>query len=212
MHRRFFKSIYIILPVLIFLSALVYLKSYLFFDAQKAHIHTLPKAKPISVTASIVQPTIVPVNTSFSVVIPSVHINIPVIGHIDPSNTPAYEHALAHGAVEAKKALVNGTTIQGANPGEGGNIFIFAHSNVPWGSTAYFASAFSGLKDVQLKDMVYVYYNNAVYIYEVYDKEVVSKVAFDVVGPTKSEVLTLMTCWPLGVDSQRLIVKAAPVL
>ncbi len=98
-----------------------------------------------------------------------------------------------------------------ALPGEIGNVFITGHSsNYPWagGNYNYVFASLDKLKD---GDQIIIYFNNRKFIYEVYDKIVVSPNERSVLAQTNTSILSLMTCTPAGTDISRLVVKARQI-
>ena len=87
-----------------------------------------------------------------------------------------------------------------ANPGEGGNIVVFAHAK---------EGLFLGLRNIKKDDTVYILTKLRWYKYRI--SEIVSVYPNDIttVAPTASEILTLFTCSGFF-DDKRLIVKAIP--
>ena len=92
--------------------------------------------------------------------------------------------------------------------GEDGNIFIFGHSQVPGGDMSDYRGAFNDLPNIKEGDELIFYYQEKKYSYRVYESKVVEKTAFEYLGHTTEETLTLMTCWPLGFENKRYIVRA----
>lgn len=92
-----------------------------------------------------------------------------------------------------------------AYPGTGGNTIIAGH-------VGYRDTIFNYLPNVQVGDDVFVNVGGQDRRYIV--REVLTLVPQDtwVMGQTDSEVLTLITCIPIGVYSHRLIVRAEPVI
>ncbi len=103
-----------------------------------------------------------------------------------------------------------------ANPGEIGNVVISGHNAPGGGVFAELASL--GYKEGPLPDHLYANItaaNGSVYVYKLTNKlllpilgssseEIHSQVVY--IGQTKDARLTLVTCWPLGDTSYRLIV------
>ena len=88
-----------------------------------------------------------------------------------------------------------------ANPGERGNVVIFAHARV---------GLFYNLKDVKKEDIVYVFTKDRWYRYKVGEIKIVYPNEIETVAPSEKEVLTLFTCSGFF-DEKRLIVKAVPM-
>jgi len=93
-------------------------------------------------------------------------------------------------------------------PGEGGNVFITGHSsNYFWVNSDY-NQVFALLDKLDKSDRITISYNNKIFTYLVVDKKVVNPNQVEVLNSTKKEVLTLMTCWPIGTSLNRLVVQA----
>ena len=101
-----------------------------------------------------------------------------------------------------------------ANPGEIGNVVMSGH--VDWKG-----EVFRNLHKTERGAEVYVYSGDREYLYIVQDKVLVKEEGPDVtdemrrqnaayMNPTPDQTLTLITCWPYGVDDHRLIVIAKP--
>ena len=87
-----------------------------------------------------------------------------------------------------------------ANPGERGNIVIFAHARV---------GLFYNLRDIKKDDIVYVFTKSRWYRYKVSEIKAVYPNQVETIAPQNHEVLTLFTCSGFF-DEKRLIVKAYP--
>jgi sortase A len=95
-----------------------------------------------------------------------------------------------------------------SHPGEGGNVFIVGHSsNYFWVKSDY-NRVFSLLDKLSPGDRIKIRKSGLVYNYDVVSSRVVSPEDVSVLGNTPKEVLTLMTCWPIGTSLNRLIVQA----
>ncbi|HET7035944.1 MAG TPA: sortase [Thermomicrobiaceae bacterium] len=99
-----------------------------------------------------------------------------------------------------------------ANPGEGGNIVIAGHDD-------WKGEVFKNLHTVNLGDQVVLTAPGATHRYTIteihYRQEVGVPLAERLatgqfLAPMPEERVTLVTCWPYGVDSHRLIVVAKP--
>ena len=99
-----------------------------------------------------------------------------------------------------------------ANPGQAGNVVMSGHVD-------YKGQVFKELHKVNRGDEVIVYTEKGQYIYVVTDLKIVleegasdeqkrANAAF--MNPTPDPTLTLITCWPYGIDTHRLIVIAKP--
>lgn len=124
----------------------------------------------------------------------------PVVEDVDGSDESVYIKSLKGGV-----AHHSGTSL----PGQGGNIFIFGHSSTETGIGRY-AKVFERLGDLEVGDEVNIYHNRVKYTYTIFEKRVVAENNMSVLNETEDEQLTLMTCWPIGTDEKRLILKASP--
>lgn len=133
-------------------------------------------------------------------VIPKIGVDVPVWWNISEDDiTPTLEKGVAH---------YQGTAV----PTEIGNVFIFGHSsNYLWAPGAY-KQIFALLDKLEVGDKIYVNYQNKVYAYEVTSKKVVSPDDLSVLTqPQDQQILSLMTCVPIGTNLNRLIVSAKQI-
>jgi len=141
--------------------------------------------------------------------IPSVGIDAPVVevGYkiVDIEGVQAIEWEVAEYAA--------GHHNTSANPGEGGNIVISGHND-------WKGEVFRTLEHVQLGDEVILTSDAGVFRYRVveihYRKEVGVPLEERLatgrfLDPMPEERVTLVTCWPYGIDDHRIIVVAKPV-
>ncbi len=115
--------------------------------------------------------------------IPSIEVDAPVLESDD-------WETLKHGA---------GHHVRSANPGERGNCVISAHNDI-------FGEIFRDLPKLGLGDEVIVHTANRAYRYVVTQKRVIEPTEVEVLERTSSPVLTLLTCYPYGVDTHRIVV------
>jgi sortase A len=131
-----------------------------------------------------------------------------------PRPTPGPEHAIRIElpAIEVDAPVVVGDDwealkqgaghhVGSANPGERGNCIISAHNDI-------FGEIFRQLPDLELGDVVFVHTASQVYRYVVRQKRVIERTDVSVMYPTSSPVLTLISCYPYRVDTQRIVVIA----
>lgn len=141
-----------------------------------------------------------PVNTDFSVVIPKIDVNTPVVADVNPGDKKAYLDALNHGAAHAL-----GT----AKPGQIGNSYIFAHSTANPLNIERYAAVFTLLSKLNAGDRITTFYQGKRYDYAIDRKYTVD---FNDVSPLTATfdrpVLTLQTCDPPGTEFHRLILVA----
>ncbi|MFZ2664107.1 MAG: sortase [Patescibacteria group bacterium] len=102
-------------------------------------------------------------------------------------------------------------------PGGKGNSFIYGHSVLPWFyNPKNYKTIFSTLGDLETGDIFTISYNNKNLKYKVEDKEVLYPDKINPLEEWKPKYLnestvSLMTCWPAGTKTKRLIVKATLV-
>ena len=94
-----------------------------------------------------------------------------------------------------------GHHIGSANPGERGNCFISGHNDI-------YGEIFRDLEYVKIGDEVLVYAGEQSYRYIVRATRIVEPDDVSIMYPTSTPILTLMTCYPYMVDTQRLVVIA----
>lgn len=98
-----------------------------------------------------------------------------------------------------------------ALPGNNGNVFITGHSSLPqFFSPTNYKTIFSNLVELESGDLVIVKFNDKVYNYSVISKKIVDPSDISVILPPDDfgSYLTLMTCVPPGLNSQRLVVTS----
>jgi len=129
--------------------------------------------------------------------------DIKVTPNVDSYNEDVYNSYLKEGLAHFK-----GTPL----PGAGGNSFIYGHSAV----SSFFSShknlpetIFSRLSDIDVGEEVLVEKDGEILKYIVRSKKIVSPEDFSILASQNGkETLTMMTCWPLGIGTKRLIVVA----
>jgi sortase A len=89
----------------------------------------------------------------------------------------------------------------GAWPGHAGNAVITGHDDRD-------GAVFRRLGDLRRGDVVWVYAGAHPYRYAVSALRIVPATRTDVVRPTHGAILTLITCTPYLIDTQRLLVRA----
>jgi len=146
---------------------------------------------------------LIPEDPNFSVVIPKIGANARVVSNVDTSNEREYAEALKKGVAQAQ-----GT----AFPGEGGHIFLFAHSTDYWWNVSTYNAVFYLLGKLVKGDDINIFYKGERFMYRVVDSKIVdpSEVEY-ITRKTNQEFVTLQTCWPLGTTFKRLLVFAVRV-
>lgn len=122
------------------------------------------------------------------IIIPNTSIDLPVVeAKIVAGFWEVSENSASHG-------------VGSANPGEKGNIVVFAHAR---------KGLFYNLKDVKEGDVVYLFTKDSWRNYKVNKITSVYPNQTETIAQTKEETLTLYTCTGFY-DEKRLIVKALP--
>ena len=173
---------------------------------QPIPLGTENKPKGLLVKAFNIKQTeiLVPQDPNFSIVIPKIGANSRIIPQVDSSNEKIYLAALNKGVAQAA-----GT----AFPGEGGHIFLFAHSTDYFWNVSTYNAIFYLLSKLENDDEIDIFYLGQRYVYRVIGSEVVdpSQVQY-LTRKTNREFLTLQTCWPPGTTLKRLLVFAVRVV
>ena len=143
-----------------------------------------------SIQASSPEPTIK---------IPSIGVDAPVIYDEVRTEDNAVQKALERGVLHFGKSAL---------PGEVGNaIFVGHSSNLPWVPGNY-KFVFALLDKVQIGQDIVLEYNGTRYTYRINDSKIVSPENIAVLEDSTTSKLTLITCTPVGSNSQRLVVSA----
>jgi sortase A len=122
----------------------------------------------------------------------AIRIQIPAIGVDAPVVEGDDWESLKQGA---------GHHIGSANPGERGNCVISAHNDI-------FGEIFRDLPELDLGHQIFVHTVNQVYQYVVMQKRVIDPEEVSVMETTSAPVLTLISCYPYGIDTHRIVVIA----
>jgi sortase A len=117
--------------------------------------------------------------------IPSIGVDAPVVEGDD-------WEALKQGA---------GHHVGSANPGTTGNCIISAHNDI-------FGEIFRDLPDLDLGAELLLYTASNVYRYVVDQTRIIEPTDVSVMYPASSPVLTLISCYPYGIDTHRIAVVA----
>jgi LPXTG-site transpeptidase (sortase) family protein len=143
---------------------------------------------------------VVPVDENFTIIIPKIEVNAPVVEGVSTANAIEYSQALRNGVAHAK-----GTAL----PGQEGNMFIFAHSSLNFWQLGKYATVFNLIKQLEPGDTVTFYYKNEPYLYSVIDKTTVPGWN---TAPFEQEytepIATLITCDPPGTTLNRMVIRA----
>lgn len=85
-----------------------------------------------------------------------------------------------------------------------GNTVLYGHDDID-------GSVFARLGELKKGDLVIINQAGAEQYYVVESRQVVSPTAVQILAPTKDARLTIFTCWPTFVDSQRVVITATQI-
>ncbi|MGC9397668.1 MAG: sortase [Anaerolineae bacterium] len=150
-----------------------------------------PQPVPAHLKALVEEVTPLPVPTpgpeqARRIVIPALGVDAPVVEGDD-------WESLKKGA---------GHHIGSANPGERGNCVISAHNDI-------YGEIFRDLPELKVGDEIAVHTQTQVYRYVVQQTRIIEPTEVEVMAPTSTPVLTLISCYPYGVNSHRIVVIAS---
>ncbi|MBQ6355166.1 sortase [Candidatus Saccharibacteria bacterium] len=151
-----------------------------------------------------VDPTLsVAVSQEPKLMIPKLNIDVPVhFGIPNDQVMSAMNNGVAQFSIPGADAM----------PGEIGNLAISGHSAGDIYSSNQYKFIFSGLERLENGDLIYIDYEGVRYTYKMVDrKEVDPSDVSSLVFETDKPMLTLITCWPLGVSTYRLLIIAEQI-
>lgn len=154
-------------------------------------------------TSSISKPVVkAPDTTSIArgtLTIPAIELYDVVIAQSDINDETSWRNALKLGVAKS-----------GTDPGKGHKTVIFGHSSrFSWDKESQVT--FKDLHKLEIGDRVYVTYYDKEYVYEVYNKEIVSPNTPSVLQDFGWEEVVFFTCWPPDTDLERVIIYTKPV-
>jgi sortase A len=141
-----------------------------------------------------------PPNTDFALTIDKIGASSAIIAGVNPYDSAVYQRALRSGIAHAQ-----GTSV----PGQGANIFLFAHSSADLLTAERYNSVFYLIHHLEPGDTIKVWHEDKEYRYAVAEKHLVTPDNTQYLTQTgQVETLTLMTCWPPGTTYKRLLITA----
>jgi LPXTG-site transpeptidase (sortase) family protein len=91
-------------------------------------------------------------------------------------------------------------------PGIKGNFFVTGHSSYYAWDKGRFKDVFALLHEVEIGDLIEIFWEGEKYTYEVREEKVVPPTETSVLNqPKDKSILTLMTCTPVGTNKNRLV-------
>lgn len=175
-------------------------KKYVVSEKQKEELPTAPKGGLEQIFKKGQVEFLIPEDPQFSIVIPKIGANARILPNVDASDKDVYLSALQKGVAHA-----SGTTF----PGEGGHIYLFAHSTDYFWNVGSYNAVFYLLYKLEKSDEIDIFYNGQRYVYRVVGSQIVdpSQVEY-LTRKSNKDFLTLQTCWPPGTTLKRLLVFA----
>lgn len=170
-----------------------------YVHASESSAKPLPKSVPVVFNPLVAADgsVITPINQDFSLVIPKIGVNVPVIANVDPAN---YSKALSLGVAHASTSML---------PDQTGTVYLFSHStNYEW-FVDDLNAVFYLLKNLKKGDLIVLIYKGKEYTYKLRETKIVhpSEISY-LVPQIGKKSLILQTCWPSGSTSERLLLFA----
>lgn len=143
---------------------------------------------------------IYPADEEFGIVIPKISANAKVVAKVNWQDSREYQRALTKGVAHADGSAL---------PGEGGNVFLFAHSGVDFYEATRYNAVFYLVNKLEKGDEIDLFYQQQKFSYKIAEKKIVSPEEIGYLqGEASEKTLTLMTCWPPGTTLKRMVVIA----
>lgn len=174
------------------------------------HLSSLDAATDIQVPEAgygetgltIIEPSTVyfePRTEESRVIIPKIRVNAPIAWSDSRSETAMLD------ALKTGIAHFPGTAL----PGQYGNSFITGHSSYYSWAEGDYKSIFALLHKMNIGDDITIWHEGQEFVYRIYDSFVVTPDNLDVLDQIPGEkILTVMTCTPIGTNTNRLIYRA----
>lgn len=125
--------------------------------------------------------------TQMRLIIPKIHVNVPIV-----------ERGLAQGWMVVAPGEEVTHFIYSAYPGAVGNAVMYSHAG----------TVFRHLDSLAVGDTIVVQTSHGMSQFRIRELQIVAPTDLSVIDSTQTAVLTLLTCYPFGVDSSRLAVIA----
>jgi len=191
-----------VIPTLRLESSYAVKQAAAYVHASESEAKPLPKSVPVVFNPLVAADgsVITPVNRDFSLVIPKIGVNAPVVANINPADAGEYKAALLQGVAQASTSML---------PDQNGTIYLFSHStNYDW-FVKDLNAVFYLLKNLKEDDLIVLIYKGKEYTYKLRETKIVhpSEISY-LVPQIGKKSLILQTCWPPGSTSQRLLLFA----
>ncbi|PID70509.1 hypothetical protein CSB37_02365 [bacterium DOLZORAL124_38_8] len=135
------------------------------------------------------------------IVLPRIGKNVPLVEVEAKKNWHALE-------TNIQKGLQNGVVVHpiSHHPGNFGNFFLTGHSSYYKWDPGRYKDVFALLHELKEGDTVDVYWSGKKYTYKLDESRVIPPTEVSVLDqPTDQKIITLMTCTPIGTNTNRLI-------
>jgi sortase A len=164
-------------------------------DVQAKINNEYPVAQPDNLDPS----SLITAGQEFRIIIPKIDLISDISPYVDLSKELEYRSELLNtGVAHAKDSYL---------PGEGGPVFLFAHSTDTIFNIARFNAKFFYAKDLKQGDEIQIDFKGKKYNYLIDHSVIVSPEDVETVRQTPADLI-LMTCTPPGTDWQRLLIFA----
>lgn len=110
------------------------------------------------------------------------------------------DHPVVEGDIYEQLKKGVGHHIGSADPGETGNLVLTAHNDI-------YGEIFRRLDELEVGDEITVYTLSQRFTYIVQSTRVVEKDEVSVLAPSRNPTVTLISCYPYLLDTQRIIIK-----
>lgn len=154
-----------------------------------------PTQNPSVVSTAIPTPKL----NGWNVDIKKINTLAPVIMDVNGDDEKVYLKAIEKGVAHYK-----GT----AYPGEYGNSVVFGHSSYYKNKPGDYKEVFKRLNEVAIGDIIHLKSSDQSLDYKVVKSQIIKDDDFSVLDSTKTQTLTLLTCWPPGTIEKRYVVQA----
>jgi sortase A len=112
------------------------------------------------------------------------------------------DHPIVQGDTYEQLKKGVGQHIGTANPGETGNMVVTAHNDI-------YGEIFRRLDELQPGDEIIVYTLSRQYVYAVQFRRIVDPWEVSVMAPTRTPAITLISCYPYLLDTERIVIIGA---
>lgn len=141
-------------------------------------------------------------NPEPTLIIPKINVDAPTIIDGSIRSEEQIQLALRNGVLHFP-----GTAL----PGEKGNSVIIGHSSGRLWAPGDYKFVFSLLEKLETGDKIFLDYDGIRYAYEITERTIVDPTQVSVLNQTEDYRLTLITCHPVGTNTQRLVLSALQV-